>query len=339
MEPSALDPFLPDGYAARPLSLDDAAAVADLLNAYAQAFTGEDECGPDVLVREWQSPEYDPATDGLVVTAPDGTVAAYADLFDTMPPHVRAHSWCRVHPDHRGLGLGSAALKWIHARSVKVVPKAPPEARVIVSASVLAKDEAAHELLESRGWMPTRSFYLMRIDFDRPPEPPTFPEDLELTTFAETGTVPDLARAVDEAFADHWGHVKTEEDVLVDRWEYWIREDPDHDPSLWFLAMAEDEIAGFSLCSLEEEGNPERGWVSTLGVRRPWRRRGLGLALLRQSFAELHARGRRGVGLGVDAESPTGATRLYEKAGMVVVRRSDTFERELRPGKDLSNRA
>jgi ribosomal protein S18 acetylase RimI-like enzyme len=66
-----------------------------------------------------------------------------------------------------------------------------------------------------------------------------------------------------------------------------------------------------------------------LGVRRPWRGRGLGEALLRRSFAALHARGQRRIRLSVDAENPTGATRLYERAGMRVLRESATWERDL----------
>jgi hypothetical protein len=38
------------------------------------------------------------------------------------------------------------------------------------------------------------------------------------------------------------------------------------------------------------------------------------------------------IGLGVDADSLTGATRLYEKAGMRVERRYELWEKELRPG-------
>jgi ribosomal protein S18 acetylase RimI-like enzyme len=98
------------------------------------------------------------------------------------------------------------------------------------------------------------------------------------------------------------------------------------------------EIAGVSLCYPRIDEDPEMGWVGTLGVRRPWRRRGLALALLQHSFNILAKRGVRKAGLGVDAHSLTGATRLYEKAGM----RSDPrwqfsqYEKELRPGKDLS---
>jgi len=81
------------------------------------------------------------------------------------------------------------------------------------------------------------------------------------------------------------------------------------------------------------------GWVGTLGVRRPYRRQGLGLALLRHSFAEFYRRGRRRVGLGVDSQNLTGATRLYQKAGMHVSRVQLIFEKELRPGVVLSTQS
>jgi ribosomal protein S18 acetylase RimI-like enzyme len=70
-------------------------------------------------------------------------------------------------------------------------------------------------------------------------------------------------------------------------------------------------------------------------VRRPWRKRGLGLALLRVAFREFHGRGYHKVGLGVDAENMTGALRLYEKAGMHVIRQFDLYEKEIRPGREL----
>ena len=122
-------------------------------------------------------------------------------------------------------------------------------------------------------------------------------------------------------------------------WVHWIDNDPDHDPSLWFLAVDGEEIAGVSLCRPRMAEDPEMGWVDSLGVRRPWRRRGLALALLHHSFGELYRRGRRKVGLGVDAQSLTGATRLYEKAGMQVDRQYAVYEKELRPGKDLSTQS
>jgi ribosomal protein S18 acetylase RimI-like enzyme len=77
------------------------------------------------------------------------------------------------------------------------------------------------------------------------------------------------------------------------------------------------------------------GWVGTLGVRRAWRKRGLGEALLLHSFGEFYKRGMKTIGLGVDAENPTGATRLYKKAGMSVAAEYVIYEKELRAGCDI----
>ncbi len=76
---------------------------------------------------------------------------------------------------------------------------------------------------------------------------------------------------------------------------------------------------------------PPTAWVNILAVRRPWRRQGLGMALLRQAFGEFYRRGIRQVALGVDAENITGATRLYARAGMRVTRQYARYEKMLRP--------
>jgi ribosomal protein S18 acetylase RimI-like enzyme len=69
--------------------------------------------------------------------------------------------------------------------------------------------------------------------------------------------------------------------------------------------------------------------VGTLGVRREWRRQGLGAALLQRAFVALYDRGLSTIGLGVDAENPTGALGLYERAGMRKLRQSDNWVLDL----------
>jgi mycothiol synthase len=101
------------------------------------------------------------------------------------------------------------------------------------------------------------------------------------------------------------------------------------DPALWFLALAGDELAGFSICR-QDINDPAAGHVELLGVRRPWRRQGLGEALLLHSFQAFRALGWTRGTLGVDASSPTGATRLYERAGMRVYRDTLFLERPRR---------
>ena len=100
------------------------------------------------------------------------------------------------------------------------------------------------------------------------------------------------------------------------------------DPAGWFLAMDGDQVAG-TLFSDNIDGN---GWVEIVGVRRPWRGRGLAQAMLRHAFTGLYDRGVTHIGLSVDAQSPTGAPRTYERAGMHLDQSYLLFERELRPG-------
>jgi ribosomal protein S18 acetylase RimI-like enzyme len=129
---------------------------------------------------------------------------------------------------------------------------------------------------------------------------------------------------VNEAFADDWHH----HDVSPSNFTEFYVKQRHFDPSLWLLAWDDGDLAGFVLATSEHLGDPDLGWVGTLGVRPAWRRRGLGEALLRAAFAELYARGRRRVGLGVDTENVSGALRLYERVGMRPLLRHDNWSLE-----------
>lgn len=128
-------------------------------------------------------------------------------------------------------------------------------------------------------------------------------------------------RLVQEAFAD----IGNQPPRSFEFWEQTSMEREDFDAGLWFLAVAGDELVGVSLCF----AGPLGGYVAQLAVRGDRRGRGLGLALLRHGFAELYRRGERQVWLHVDAENRTGATRLYERAGMQVEHRLDCWVKRL----------
>jgi ribosomal protein S18 acetylase RimI-like enzyme len=118
---------------------------------------------------------------------------------------------------------------------------------------------------------------------------------------------------VNEGFADHWDFRPVDRGWL-DRTE----------PGLLVLGAADGEIAGVARCTSDRFG---LGWVNSIAVLPPWRRRGLGLALLHAAFGALYDRGRRTIGLGVDAANPTGAVALYERAGMRVAWQADIWEK------------
>jgi ribosomal protein S18 acetylase RimI-like enzyme len=108
-----------------------------------------------------------------------------------------------------------------------------------------------------------------------------------------------------------------------DRWAAEQTGNPSYEPSLWLLATA----AGRPVGALTADVSGDRGWVDHLGVVRSSRGRGIGAALLLRAFAAFARRERRRVLLSVDADNPTGATRLYEGVEMGVVNRRDPWER------------
>lgn len=327
---------LEEGFLMRPASPADLEQIVDVLNECALVQTGATEFTASELKAFWESPGFDLESSTRVVVSPQGKIVAYADLEDTAAVPVTPFMWARVHPAYEGQGLGTALMQWGEERALQVLARVPAGARVALRSFSLSTHEPTKRLLEESGMALVRHAWRMVIDLDQAPPPPLWPDGITLSTYRERPDLLPIFRATDEAFRDHWGHVDQPEETAFARFRHWVESDEEHDPALWYLALDGEEIAAVCLCRPVSYEDPDMGWINTLGVRRPWRRRGLALALLYHAFVEFHQRGRKRVGLGVDASSLTGATRLYEKAGMYVSRQYDTYEKELRPGRDLS---
>ncbi len=326
---------LPAGFTARPATMADAGPVTDLLNASAVAQIGHKEFELEETYVEWQTPGFDLENSSQVVVSPTGQIAGYIEVWDIAQTPVHPWLWGRVHPDYEGMGVGSYLMDWAEAHARRVFPRVPSTARISVRCGCVSSYRPSAALFENRGMTIVRHFYRMQIDLDQPPMPAQFPPHIVVRTLVDRPDLSAIFRALDESFSDHWGHVPESETQVLQRWQHMMETDKDFDPTLWFLAMDGEEIAGISLCSPRLPEDENLGWVGQLGVRRPWRRQGLGLALLQHSFVEMYQRGKQRVGLGVDASSLTGATRLYEKAGMYVARQFNTYDKEIRPGVEL----
>ena len=201
-------------------------------------------------------------------------------------------------------------------------------ARVDHLSRVRAFFPAGHELadlVERRGYRLWRSAYTMHIELsDAAPEAPRLPPGLELREY-RPGDADLLRAAVNEAFeGDPFFHKASPSHFR----EFYLGA-RGFDPSLWLLGWDRTELAGFILAFPEHAGDQTLGWVESLGVRPPWRRCGLGAALLRAGLRELHTHGLRRVGLGVDAENETGALRLYERVGMRAMSQGDNWVLDL----------
>lgn len=327
----------PQGYVVRPATMDDVEAAAGLANAYNIALTGRPTIEAGEIRSDWGLPSMDLATNTLAVLAPGGGMAGLTEVWDN-EPHVSYFVYAEVHPDHQGRGIGSLLAAWAEARGRELLVRAPEDARVILRQFRMVDDGAAGRFLRDHGYALTRHNLRMSIDFDGPPPAPSLPQGVTIRPFIRGREEAPMLQAIREEFRDHWGHVEQPWEDDYRDWLHYLDTSPTCDPSLFLVAVDGDEIVGTSVCQTIWPEDPEAGWIHSLGVRRQWRRRGIALALLQQSFVELHGRGKHCAKLGVDAESLTGATRLYEKAGMHMERQFAFYEKELRPGRDLSTR-
>jgi len=220
-----------------------------------------------------------------------------------------------VGQDYQGRGLGGALVERAESRTRDA-------GRSRIHQVALAADVRAPALFSSFGYREVRRFWEMAIELDSPPPAPVVPDGMQIDTFAEAEARA-FHDALEEAFQDHWEHHPRP----FEEWWGEKRGAPDYDPTLWFVVRDGEELAAVARNDPNRNGG---GWIGALGVRRPWRGRGLGKALLLHSFGEFHRRGVTRVGLGVDAENPTGATKLYETVGMHVDLEQVVYEKELR---------
>jgi mycothiol synthase len=297
-------------------TLDDVESLADLVNREADELYGEHDETPE-SVRLWLTgPDLNPETDARIAVTGD-RIVGYADISDH--PHPKYWADLRV-PLSEGDEARQALYDWLEQRFTE---RAAGDDGALLRFFLWSPDEPMKRLLERSGYELMRHSYRMRIDFSDDVPEPEFPEGISVRTVTDDDT--DIVYAThQESFEDSWEHTRTPRD----EWEHWLRSGESFDPTLWFLAEEKGEPAGV-LLGKPQEAEEGMGWVSVLGVRRPWRRRGVGRALLLHAFEEFRRRGFTSVGLGVDASSLTGAVRLYENAGMHVARRADFYERRL----------
>jgi predicted N-acetyltransferase YhbS len=274
-----------------------------VINARVVALGGESEESAAGVARWFAHPALDPPADMRIAVADAGALEGYADVGAPEDGSPKAWVDLRVVP---GCPESLALLfGWAQARGAE---RAGAGGKI-----QFFVDERDHELrasLDEAGYAVVRSSYEMERALGGDLEAPVWPAGIEARPLAERDAEA-IHAACDEAFADHWGY-------SPQSFEGWraLNLVPGEDTSLSRVAWDGDEIAGVTV-----------GGVGPLAGRRPWRRRGLGEALLRESFLAFAERGKRAAGLGVDAENTTGAVSLYERVGMHVVRRSDTWER------------
>jgi mycothiol synthase len=284
----------------------DAPALAELFRARWTADFGESDVTADEVGSWWLGEGR--AENRLAFL--DGRVAGYARFYPEGDV-IEANDESCTHPEVEGRGVATALLDEVEQAG---------RARGLARARATAVNDAGRALLTGRGYQLVRHFWRMEIDFDSAPYA-ELPPGYRFAPYREGADDVAVHACHQAAFAEHWGFVPD----ALDEWLRRRHGREDYDPRGWVLAWASDELAGGSLAF------PWKGkaWVLDVFVARADRGCGLGLALLRETFTRVHELGCRHAGLEVDAANETGATRLYERAGMHVTRRYDTYEKQL----------
>jgi len=327
---------LPEGFTARGATVDDLESALALFNRWSRSLIGRDELTDLHALREdLKSPGFNIEEDTRLVFAPNGEMAGYIEAWTITKPPVHPWIWGRVDPDYEDKGIGTWLLKWAEQHVLRVLPNIPAELRFAPRVGTYREAQKAKKLFEDGGYRHIRSFYNMLIEMDARVPEAEFPDGITLRTYNPETDGAAVYQAQRDSFRDHFGYIEESFEEGLERFRHFW-ENESSDPTLLFIAMDGDEIAGINLCRPQAFDDAEMGWVGTLGVRRAWRKRGLGLALLRHSFNEFYRRGKRKVGLGVDAQSLTGALHLYETAGMHIQQASDLYEKEMRAGTEIS---
>lgn len=298
------------------------ATLADLPEALALAqatdvaVLGETDWTEAELREQWESCDLER---DVFLLELDGRLGAYAVVEPRGDGRFSADGY--VHPELTGRGLGSELLRLTEER----VREEPVQSgtRVSLQNATLRGMPGIEELYAAHGYRVERHFWRMVAELAAEPEV-VVPEGVEIRLARDPDERPLLHEVIEDAFDDHWQSRRRP----FEEWAKETFEVAGFDPTLLWVATAGDEVAGANLCYWKRNG--DWGWIGLLGVRRAFRRRGIAEALLQTAFLELWRRGERRVALGVDAQSPTGATRLYEKAGMTVFFEVIVYEKELR---------
>lgn len=253
------------------------------------------------IEREWTSPRIDLERD----------VRIGAGVYALVEYLGEGRAWVEVHGSS-----APEAFEWAEARAVEM-------GAIRILGGAWATNALVLGELQKRGYVPVRHSSRMEIELPPVLENPRLPDGIELRMF-RPGDERTFYDVHEEAFRDMWEPIEEP----YEEWAHWQLQPPRFEPELWFLAQDGPHACGIALCH-PHPALAGLGWIDILAVRRPWRRRGIGRALLLHAFARFRERGLERAALGVDAESITGAHALYQSVGMRETRRFEIYEKAL----------
>jgi mycothiol synthase len=281
-------------FAIRPVRPEDAEAVFKLYAEWQKSNYGQVEIGREMYATVLAS------ADGAFVAETEGRIVGEADA---------SGGWIDVgvDPSVRRRGIGTALL-----RAAEEAATAEP---TLVMA--LQSDRPGAAFARANGYEKAWEVWLMGIDLPEEIPEPQWPDGITVRTYSgEEAEAREIKDLLDLAYAEEFHH----KPATFENWSRFMFEDPMFDREVWFVAVAEDRIVAAAL-------NWDEGYVKDLVVHPEWRGRGLGKALMYETFGEFKRRGLPRVTLKTDSNNPTDAWRLYERVGMAKERTYEIFQK------------
>lgn len=302
----------------RTLRIDDAAAVAELLMAMERAEPVDEAFSEQDLNEEFSGPGCDLGRGSIGIFQGDRLIAAGWLLVNRAPAEWRATLYGGVHPDHTGRGLGRRILRELEDRASVIRDAETPDLPGVIKVGVDGARPRSLALLAAAGYETWRYFFRMRRDLAASVTAVPAPGGVQIRPYLP-GDDEAVRLLSNETFADHWSSTPMD----PAHWRAQFAESVSFRPGHSLVAVLDGGIVSFLLVAEFDADTAQRGhrtgYVARVGTARSVRGRRIASALLATAVQDLAAAGYRFAELDVDSESPTGAGRLYQRAGFETV--------------------
>jgi mycothiol synthase len=314
----------------RPISVDDAEAIADLLKA-AEAVEPTNEHYSTEDIRDELTAPNVRLTDGSTSVWEGSRLVgcALAVPREAANPEHRMRIELEVHPEYRDAEVGKQLIEWLARTGSALHAETFPEAPLELHARVYESQRWNTELLRAGGFAQARSFATMRVDLADLPPRPDLPEGLLLVRY-DSGYEDAARDAVNDAFAGHWGMAP----YSAELWRHRMVGSPAFRPETSFLLLTEDgEVGSFVLSAFYTSEADATGvrevLVSYVGTRSALRGRGVATALLAHTLVVAREQGYERAALEVDESNAHNALDIYRRCGFEVTERVYAYVRPM----------
>ncbi|MDW0116513.1 GNAT family N-acetyltransferase [Sporosarcina thermotolerans] len=295
-------------------TVEDAQVITDLISACDIEEIGEPDITLSDVLDIWNSVQIE--TDAWIALASTNEIIGYS--FVEVTGANRMDTCVFVHPQYKNQGIGSLLLNKVEERA-NILAKGKDGVQTLMN-QVPFNNIAARNLVENRGYQFSRLYERMKIELKSPPNVPYLHEGMTLRSFRPNHDEDTLFSIYDETFRDAWGYTKKDGSTWISQ-----KKADDYDPSLWFIVWKDSEPVGFLMSRLQDDGV----FIDLLGVKREYRKQGLGKAMLLHTFGLAYKRKQKTILLYVDSDSLTNANRLYQQVGMSPHSQTTVYSKQL----------